>query len=123
MADLQVFKEVRGGGLPVRSTLNVFQTRFLLSVIVKAVPLPGSSPQEVKQQDFFVGTVRVNGRMDWPMLDSAVSQALKVRRSDSVDGCWVGCGPHPSDPAQISMPSGRSSCYGSGLDPRCPFVR
>lgn len=35
--------------------------------------------QEVKQQDFFVGTVRVNGRMDWTMLDSAVSQAFKVR--------------------------------------------
>lgn len=34
--------------------------------------------QEVKQQDFFVGTVRVSGRMDWPMLDSAVSQAFKV---------------------------------------------
>ncbi|XP_077949006.1 neuron navigator 1 isoform X9 [Gasterosteus aculeatus] len=33
---------------------------------------------EVKQKDFFVGTVRVNGRMDWPMLDSAVSQAFKV---------------------------------------------
>ncbi|XP_077429261.1 neuron navigator 1 isoform X1 [Vanacampus margaritifer] len=33
---------------------------------------------EVKQQDFFLGTVRVNGRMDWPMLDSAVSQAFKV---------------------------------------------
>ncbi|XP_035857784.1 neuron navigator 1 isoform X15 [Sander lucioperca] len=33
---------------------------------------------EVKQQDFFVGTVRVNGRMDWSMLDSAVSQAFKV---------------------------------------------
>uniref|UniRef100_A0A665TCQ9 Neuron navigator 1 n=1 Tax=Echeneis naucrates TaxID=173247 RepID=A0A665TCQ9_ECHNA len=32
----------------------------------------------VKQQDFFVGTVRVNGRMDWAMLDSAVSQAFKV---------------------------------------------
>ncbi|KAK0133956.1 Neuron navigator 1 [Merluccius polli] len=34
--------------------------------------------EEVKQQDFFVGTVRVNGRMDWSMLDSAVSQAFKV---------------------------------------------
>ncbi|XP_065811214.1 neuron navigator 1 isoform X8 [Labrus bergylta] len=34
--------------------------------------------EEVKQQDFFMGTVRVNGRMDWPMLDSAVSQAFKV---------------------------------------------
>ncbi|CAK6967198.1 neuron navigator 1 [Scomber scombrus] len=33
---------------------------------------------EVKQQDFFIGTVRVNGRMDWSMLDSAVSQAFKV---------------------------------------------
>ncbi|XP_061147665.1 neuron navigator 1 [Syngnathus typhle] len=33
---------------------------------------------EVKQQNFFLGTVRVNGRMDWPMLDSAVSQAFKV---------------------------------------------
>uniref|UniRef100_A0A8D0AF11 Neuron navigator 1 n=1 Tax=Sander lucioperca TaxID=283035 RepID=A0A8D0AF11_SANLU len=38
----------------------------------------GSSGTEVKQQDFFVGTVRVNGRMDWSMLDSAVSQAFKV---------------------------------------------
>uniref|UniRef100_A0AAY5KZF3 Neuron navigator 1 n=1 Tax=Esox lucius TaxID=8010 RepID=A0AAY5KZF3_ESOLU len=34
--------------------------------------------KDVKQQDFFIGTVRVNGRMDWPMLDSAVSQAFKV---------------------------------------------
>uniref|UniRef100_A0A7N6FC36 AAA+ ATPase domain-containing protein n=1 Tax=Anabas testudineus TaxID=64144 RepID=A0A7N6FC36_ANATE len=34
--------------------------------------------QEIKQQDFFVGKVRVNGRMDWTMLDSAVSQAFKV---------------------------------------------
>nr|XP_057911556.1 neuron navigator 1 isoform X6 [Doryrhamphus excisus] len=33
---------------------------------------------EVKQSDLFIGTVRVNGRMDWPMLDSAVSQAFKV---------------------------------------------
>ncbi|XP_042186605.1 neuron navigator 1 isoform X9 [Oncorhynchus tshawytscha] len=33
---------------------------------------------EVKQQDFFIGTVRVNGRMDWPMLDLAVGQAFKV---------------------------------------------
>ncbi|XP_075881069.1 neuron navigator 1 isoform X3 [Nelusetta ayraudi] len=33
---------------------------------------------EAKQHDFFVGTVRVNGRMDWSMLDSAVSQAFKV---------------------------------------------
>ncbi|XP_041836631.1 neuron navigator 1 isoform X2 [Melanotaenia boesemani] len=33
---------------------------------------------EAKQQDFFVGTIRVNGRMDWVMLDSAVSQAFKV---------------------------------------------
>uniref|UniRef100_A0A7N8X1H3 Neuron navigator 1 n=1 Tax=Mastacembelus armatus TaxID=205130 RepID=A0A7N8X1H3_9TELE len=37
-----------------------------------------SLKNEVKQQDFFVGTVRVNGRMDWTMLDSAVSQAFKV---------------------------------------------
>uniref|UniRef100_A0A3Q3IB20 Neuron navigator 1 n=1 Tax=Monopterus albus TaxID=43700 RepID=A0A3Q3IB20_MONAL len=37
-----------------------------------------SSGTEVKQQDFFVGTLRVNGRMDWTMLDSAVSQAFKV---------------------------------------------
>ncbi|XP_041743525.1 neuron navigator 1-like isoform X3 [Coregonus clupeaformis] len=33
---------------------------------------------EVKQQDFFIGTVRVNSRMDWPMLDLAVGQAFKV---------------------------------------------
>ncbi|CAL9704560.1 unnamed protein product [Knipowitschia caucasica] len=33
---------------------------------------------DVKQQDFFIGTVRLNGRMDWTMLDSAVSQAFKV---------------------------------------------
>uniref|UniRef100_A0A3B3VE39 Neuron navigator 1 n=1 Tax=Poecilia latipinna TaxID=48699 RepID=A0A3B3VE39_9TELE len=34
--------------------------------------------REAKRQDFFIGTVRVNGRMDWVMLDSAVSQAFKV---------------------------------------------
>ena len=45
---------------------------------VTSVSLP---PQEVKQQDFFVGTVRVNGRMDWTMLDSAVTQAFKVSRT------------------------------------------
>ncbi|XP_055016868.1 neuron navigator 1 [Boleophthalmus pectinirostris] len=33
---------------------------------------------DVKQQEFFIGTVRLNGRMDWTMLDSAVSQAFKV---------------------------------------------
>ncbi|MED6292134.1 Neuron navigator 1, partial [Characodon lateralis] len=33
---------------------------------------------EAKPHDFFIGTVRVNGRMDWVMLDSAVSQAFKV---------------------------------------------
>uniref|UniRef100_A0A674MWQ9 Neuron navigator 1 n=1 Tax=Takifugu rubripes TaxID=31033 RepID=A0A674MWQ9_TAKRU len=34
--------------------------------------------QEVKQQELFIGTVRVNSRMDWVILDSAVSQAFKV---------------------------------------------
>ncbi|XP_029681832.1 neuron navigator 1 isoform X6 [Takifugu rubripes] len=33
---------------------------------------------EVKQQELFIGTVRVNSRMDWVILDSAVSQAFKV---------------------------------------------
>lgn len=33
---------------------------------------------DVKQQEFFIGTIRLNGRMDWSMLDSAVSQAFKV---------------------------------------------
>uniref|UniRef100_A0A3Q2THG4 Neuron navigator 1 n=1 Tax=Fundulus heteroclitus TaxID=8078 RepID=A0A3Q2THG4_FUNHE len=42
---------------------------------VTFAPLP---QQEAKPQDFFIGTVRVNGRMDWVMLDSAVSQAFKV---------------------------------------------
>ena len=41
--------------------------------------------QEVKQQDFFIGTVRVNGRMDWPMLDSAVGQAFKVSLNRHLD--------------------------------------
>lgn len=41
--------------------------------------------QEVKQQDFFIGTVRVNGRMDWSMLDSAVGQAFKVSLNMHLD--------------------------------------
>ncbi|XP_061543084.1 neuron navigator 1 isoform X4 [Phycodurus eques] len=47
-------------------------------VVVCVADLHVFKDQEVKQQDFFLGTVRVNGRMDWPMLDSAVSQAFKV---------------------------------------------
>uniref|UniRef100_A0A3Q3GGZ4 Neuron navigator 1 n=1 Tax=Labrus bergylta TaxID=56723 RepID=A0A3Q3GGZ4_9LABR len=47
-------------------------------VVVCVADLRVFKEQEVKQQDFFMGTVRVNGRMDWPMLDSAVSQAFKV---------------------------------------------
>ncbi|XP_035804889.1 neuron navigator 1 isoform X6 [Amphiprion ocellaris] len=47
-------------------------------VVVCVADLHVFKDQEVKQQDFFVGTVRVNGRMDWVMLDSAVSQAFKV---------------------------------------------
>ncbi|XP_034440376.1 neuron navigator 1 isoform X3 [Hippoglossus hippoglossus] len=47
-------------------------------VVVCVADLHVFKDQEVKQQDFFVGTVRVNGRMDWTMLDSAVSQAFKV---------------------------------------------
>uniref|UniRef100_A0AAY5KP77 Neuron navigator 1 n=1 Tax=Esox lucius TaxID=8010 RepID=A0AAY5KP77_ESOLU len=46
--------------------------------LLKLYPAAVRLQQEVKQQDFFIGTVRVNGRMDWPMLDSAVSQAFKV---------------------------------------------
>ncbi|KAK1900916.1 Neuron navigator 1, partial [Dissostichus eleginoides] len=46
-------------------------------VVICVADLRVFKDQEVKQQDFFVGTVRVNGRMDWPMLDSAVSQAFK----------------------------------------------
>uniref|UniRef100_A0A3Q3AWD1 Neuron navigator 1 n=1 Tax=Kryptolebias marmoratus TaxID=37003 RepID=A0A3Q3AWD1_KRYMA len=68
--NLRVFKDVSGVGFfcPSYVFWNLpFQTdNFLLSL------------QEVKQQDFFIGTVRVNGRMDWVMLDSAVSQAFKV---------------------------------------------
>ncbi|CAB1457603.1 unnamed protein product [Pleuronectes platessa] len=47
-------------------------------VVVCVADLHVFKDQEVKQQDFFAGTVRVNGRMDWTMLDSAVSQAFKV---------------------------------------------
>ncbi|XP_010897563.2 neuron navigator 1 isoform X2 [Esox lucius] len=46
--------------------------------VMVCVTNPRVFKDEVKQQDFFIGTVRVNGRMDWPMLDSAVSQAFKV---------------------------------------------
>lgn len=73
VADLHVFKDV--------SFLLVISSSSQQSNLIKTpcdaclrLPLY----QDVKQQDFFVGTVRVNGRMDWPMLDSAVSQAFKV---------------------------------------------
>uniref|UniRef100_A0A8C7YHL4 Neuron navigator 1 n=1 Tax=Oryzias sinensis TaxID=183150 RepID=A0A8C7YHL4_9TELE len=52
---------------------------FFLNCLLSFLHHPKTSfEQEVKQQDFFIGTVRVNGRMDWVMLDSAVSQAFKV---------------------------------------------
>uniref|UniRef100_A0A3Q3DPV2 Neuron navigator 1 n=1 Tax=Hippocampus comes TaxID=109280 RepID=A0A3Q3DPV2_HIPCM len=53
-------------------------------VVVCVADLLVFKDQEVKQQDFFLGTVRVNGRMDWPMLDSAVSQAFKVDPTSSL---------------------------------------
>ncbi|KAM9759004.1 neuron navigator 1 isoform 1-T1 [Menidia menidia] len=46
--------------------------------VVVCVPDLHVFKDDVKQQDFYIGTVRVNGRMDWIMLDSAVSQAFKV---------------------------------------------
>uniref|UniRef100_A0AAY4EGX7 Neuron navigator 1 n=1 Tax=Denticeps clupeoides TaxID=299321 RepID=A0AAY4EGX7_9TELE len=33
--------------------------------------------QEVKQQDFFIGAVRIAGRTDWAQLDAAVTQAFR----------------------------------------------
>lgn len=34
--------------------------------------------QEVKQQDFFIGFVKASTRMDWVLLDAAISQAFRV---------------------------------------------
>uniref|UniRef100_A0A8C4IEE8 Neuron navigator 1 n=1 Tax=Dicentrarchus labrax TaxID=13489 RepID=A0A8C4IEE8_DICLA len=67
-----------GSSSPRQSVLPFFRpTNMILTSWFQPVCCPVCQ-QEVKQQDFFVGTVRVNGRMDWPMLDSAVSQAFKV---------------------------------------------
>uniref|UniRef100_A0A3B3SIB2 Neuron navigator 1 n=1 Tax=Paramormyrops kingsleyae TaxID=1676925 RepID=A0A3B3SIB2_9TELE len=32
---------------------------------------------EVKQQDFFIGSIKVNGKTDWTVLDAAICQAFK----------------------------------------------
>lgn len=66
--------------------------------------------QEVKQQDFFVGTVRVNGRMDWPMLDSAVSQAFKVSLRPLTASFNVTCLRTECTVCIKHAPRSRSSC-------------
>lgn len=73
VADLRVFKDV--------STFSFFYLFFYLNCLLPHCIHHQKTvfEQEVKQQDFFIGTVRVNGRMDWVMLDSAVSQAFKVK--------------------------------------------
>lgn len=49
--------------------------------------------QEVKQQELFIGSVRVNSRMDWLLLDSAVSQAFKVTKYiDDANEVIIQCG-------------------------------
>ncbi|XP_075317710.1 neuron navigator 1 isoform X4 [Odontesthes bonariensis] len=59
-------------------SLSLQRDDHRVRVVVCVADLHVFKDQDVKQQDFFVGTVRVNGRMDWIMLDSAVSQAFKV---------------------------------------------
>uniref|UniRef100_A0A8C9T6C8 Neuron navigator 1 n=1 Tax=Scleropages formosus TaxID=113540 RepID=A0A8C9T6C8_SCLFO len=39
--------------------------------------VPSVIVQEVKQQDFFIGLVKVNSKTDWAVLDAAISQAFK----------------------------------------------
>ncbi|KAG5837765.1 hypothetical protein ANANG_G00216130 [Anguilla anguilla] len=48
----------------------------LLRVVVR-LPDQRLFKDEVKQQDYFIGTVKINGKTDWVALDTAVSQAFK----------------------------------------------
>lgn len=86
VADLHVFKDVSMSFVICSSSDQQGWFKILISLVCCTV-----CQQEVKQQDFFVGTVRVNGRMDWPMLDSAVSQAFKVSRSLLTNSFSVTC--------------------------------
>ncbi|KAI1893058.1 hypothetical protein AGOR_G00139970 [Albula goreensis] len=47
-----------------------------LRVVVR-IPDQQLFKDEVKQQDFFIGLVKINGKMDWPSLDAAVTQTFK----------------------------------------------
>lgn len=35
--------------------------------------------QEVRQQDFYIGSVRINGKTEWSTLDTDISTAFRVR--------------------------------------------
>jgi len=35
--------------------------------------------QEVRQQDFYIGSVRINGKTEWSTLDTDISTAFLVR--------------------------------------------
>ncbi|XP_064156159.1 neuron navigator 1-like isoform X3 [Anguilla rostrata] len=48
----------------------------LLRVVVR-LPDQRLFKDEVKQQDYFIGTVKINGKTDWVALDTVVSQAFK----------------------------------------------
>ncbi|XP_028853272.1 neuron navigator 1 isoform X1 [Denticeps clupeoides] len=45
--------------------------------VVVRVPDQHIFREEVKQQDFFIGAVRIAGRTDWAQLDAAVTQAFR----------------------------------------------
>uniref|UniRef100_A0A8C9U0M2 Neuron navigator 1 n=1 Tax=Scleropages formosus TaxID=113540 RepID=A0A8C9U0M2_SCLFO len=49
----------------------------LISWRTHKVPLSVLTLQDVKQQDFFIGLVKVNGRTDWTMLDAAIIQVFR----------------------------------------------
>ncbi|XP_030632950.1 neuron navigator 1 [Chanos chanos] len=52
------------------------QDESLVRVVVR-IPDQHVFKDEVKQQDFFIGLVKMSGRTDWSSLDSSISQAFK----------------------------------------------
>ncbi|XP_065135563.2 neuron navigator 1 isoform X1 [Paramisgurnus dabryanus] len=57
-------------------TATLQKDESLVRVMVR-IPNQHMFKDEVKQLEFFIGTVKISGRTDWFALDSAVSQAFK----------------------------------------------
>lgn len=64
------------------------------------------APQDLKQQEFFLGCSKVSGKVDWKMLDEAVFQVFQVKGvlvlggwGGGALGAWLPPGDMPAPPS------------------------